>query len=99
MKIYITDTTITPARDVFFNSYPEAVRYLEGMSQRAFRQTRKEYMLLLESMGHGYDDSSSVNFVRSMAERFNIGMVRPDGFKFRCDISSEFVFNKEEYGS
>jgi hypothetical protein len=98
MKIYITDTTITPVKDVLFNDYNSATRYLEGMSQRAFGQTRKDYMLLLESMGHGYDDTSSVNFVRAMSERFNIGVVR-EGRKVKCDISAAIMFDKEEYGS
>jgi 7-cyano-7-deazaguanine synthase in queuosine biosynthesis len=98
MKIYITDTTLIPVRDVLFDSYPAAIQYLEGISQRAFGQTRRDYMLLLESVGHGYDDNNSVNFVRAMSERFDIGMVR-EGRKMRCDISSATVFDKEEYGS
>ena len=98
MQIYITDTTITPPKDVILGSYQAAIGYLESMSKRAFGQSRKDYMLLLESMGHGYDDTTSVNFVRAMAERFNIGIVR-DGRKFRCDISVAFAFNQEEYGS
>lgn len=98
MQIYITDTTVRPPRDVAFNDYTSAVRHLEGMSQRAFGQTRKDYMVLLESMGHGDDDFGSVNFVRAMSERFNVGVIR-EGRKMRCDITSAFVFNKPEYGS
>jgi len=98
MTIYITDTTMTPPKDILFGNYQAAVAYLEVLSKRAFGQSRKDYMVLLESMGHGYDDTSSVNFVRAMSERFNIGVVR-EGRKFRCDISAAFAFNKEEYGS
>jgi hypothetical protein len=98
MQIYITDTTKQPVKDVTFNDYPSAVRYLEGISQRAFGQTRKSYMILLESMGHGEDDQASVNFVRAMAERIEIGVIR-EGRKMRCDITSAFMFNKPEYGS
>lgn len=98
MKIYITDTTIKPAQDKLFDNYSNAVRYLEGVAQRAFGQSRRDYMLMLESMGHGSDDTSSVNFVRAMSERFNIGLIR-EGRKMRCDITSAFVFNKPEYGS
>lgn len=98
MQIYITDTTVQPPRDVVVGDYNAAVKYLEGMSQRAFGQTRKDYMLLLESVGHGDDDATSVNFVRAMAERFNIGVIR-EGRKMRCDITSAFMFNKPEYGS
>lgn len=98
MQIYITDTTVTPVQDKIFNDYISAVKHLEGMSQRAFGQTRKSYMLVLESMGHGNDDYNSINFVRAMAERFNVGVIR-DGRKMRCDITSAFMFNKPEYGS
>ena len=45
MTIYITDTTLKPAKDVFFNNYASAVKYLEGMSQRGLGQTRKDYMI------------------------------------------------------
>lgn len=98
MQIYITDTTMTPSRDTVFNTYSAAVKHLEGMSQRAFGQSRRQYMLLLESMGHGNDDTNSVNFVRAMAERFDIGVIR-EGRKIHCDITSAFMFNKPEYGS
>lgn len=98
MQIYITDTSIKPSKDVIFNDYNSAVKYLESMSIRALGQSRKNYMLLLESMGHGEDDRNSVNFVRAMAERFPIGVIR-EGQKMRCDIASAFIFNKPEYGS
>ena len=98
MQIYITDTTINPVKDVVFNTYMAAVKHLEGMVRRAFGQTRKDYMLLLESVGHGDDDGNSVNFVRAMAERFEMGVLR-SGRKMRCDVTSVFMFNKPEYGS
>lgn len=97
MQIYITDTTVRPVKDVVFNDYASAVKYLEGMSARA-GQPRKEFMILLESCGHGEDDRGSVTFVRAMAERYNIGVIR-EGRKMRCDITSAFAFNKPEYGS
>jgi hypothetical protein len=98
MTIYITDTTVRPPKDVTFNDFPSAVRHLEGMCQRGIGQSRKNHMLLLESVGHGEDDWGSVNFVRAMAERYEIGVIR-DGRKMRCDITSAFAFNKPEYGS
>lgn len=98
MQIYITDTTIPSIKNVTFNTYGDVVKYLEGMCQRSFGQSRKRYMLLLESMGHGEDDSNSVNFVRGMSERFNIGVIR-EGRTVKCDITSIFMFNKPEYGS
>ena len=97
MQIYITDTTVSPVRDVTFTDYSLAVRYLEGMSSRS-GQSRKDLMILLESCGHGDDDRGSVTFVRAMAERFNVGIIR-EGRKMRCDVTSAFAFNKPEYGS
>jgi hypothetical protein len=98
MQIYITDTTLKPVQDKVFTDYNLAVKYLEGISQRAFGQSRKDYMILLESCGHGDDDRGSVTFVRAMAERIEIGIIR-DGRKMRCDITAAFAFNKPEYGS
>lgn len=98
MQIFITDTTLRPAKDVIVNGYDQAVKYLETMSQRHFGRSRREQMLLLESIGHGEDDPRSVTFVRSMAEHFQIGVVR-EGRKIHCDITSAFLFNKSEYGS
>jgi len=102
MQFYVVDTTIIPAQEKRFNSYQEIVQYLEQMSIRAFGQTRKQRMVMLEEIGHGYDDINSVTFVRSMSEKFNIGILR-DGLnknqQFRCDISSVALFQKEEYGS
>lgn len=98
MTIYITDTTVKPYKDVTFNDYHSAVRYLEGMCQRSGQGTRRDHMILLESIGYGDDDPTSVTFVRSMAERFDIGIIR-EGRKMRCDITTAFAFNKPEYGS
>lgn len=98
MQIFITDTTIKPIQDKVFTDYFSAVKYLEGMSQRAYGQNRKERMILLESVGHGDDDPNAVNFVRSMSEQFSIGIIR-EGQKMRCDITAAFMFDRPEYGN
>jgi len=102
MIIFINDTTTNPHREARFKTFPEAVKYLEGMSQRAYRQTRKERMIMLEELGHGYDDRDSVNFVRAMASAFEMGVIRNDAGKLRqmkCDITSIDRFQNEEFGS
>ena len=102
MQYYVVDTTVNPAREQRFNSYSEIVRHLEGMCQRAFGEPRKARMVLLESLGHGYDDPDAVNFVRSMAQQFNMGVIRDGvtaGEQMRCDITSVKLFQSEEYGS
>ena len=98
MTLYVVDTTLTPTKDVTFNSYPQLVSYLDGMSQRAYGSNRKQRMIMLEEIGHGYDDPDGVTFVRSMAEAFNIGVVR-EGRKMRCDVPSMALYQKEEFGN
>lgn len=102
MQYYVVDTTLRPAQELRFGSYPQIVQHLEQMSMRAFGQTRKQRMVLLEELGNGYDDIQSVNFVRSMAEKFDIGVLR-DGLnrnqRMRCDITSVALFQKDEFGS
>lgn len=95
---YIVDTTVRPNKVVHVATYPEVVSHLEGMSVRAFKQTRRQRMILLEEVGHGEDDRQSVNFVRAMAEVFNMGIVR-EGNLMRCDITSSEFFKKEEFGN
>lgn len=98
MKYYVIDTTVRPSQTIKFDAYPELVRHLEGMSQRQYGQSRKERMIILEEVGHGYDDNQGVNFVRSMAEVFNMGVLREEGL-MRCDVTSVALYQKEEYGS
>lgn len=102
MQFYIVDTTLRPPQEKRFNSYSEIVSYLETLSTRAYQQTRKQRMLMLEELGHGYDDSQAVAFVRSMAEKFNMGVIRDGvtkGEKMRCDICNVALFQKDEFGS
>jgi hypothetical protein len=98
MIYYVIDRTLKPLRAWHFNSYPEIVKHLEGMCERIYGQTRKERMLILEELGHGADDRDSVVFVRSMAEGFDIGVVR-DGQRTRCDISTIPLYQREEFGN
>jgi hypothetical protein len=98
MIFYIVDTTVSPPRNLQFGSYPEAVNHLERMSERAYKQTRKQRMLMLEEIGHGYDDPNSVTFVRTMAEQFDMGVLR-EGRKTRCDISLIPLHQQDEFGS
>lgn len=98
MLYYVVDTTLKTPLVAKFSTYPELVIYLEGISQRAYGQSRKERMILLEEVGHGEDDRQGVNFVRSMAENFNMGVVR-EGQLVRCDVIAVALYQKEEYGN
>ena len=102
MKYYIVDTTIKPQTEKRFDTYPEVVNYLGTMSQRAYKQTRKERMIMLEEIGHGYDDPEGVTFVRSMAEYFEMGIIRNNAGvlnRMKCDIPSIALYQKEEFGN
>jgi hypothetical protein len=102
MTFYINDSTINPPTEKQFTTYNETVRYLESMSARAYKQTRKQRMIILEELGHGYDDSDGVNFVRSMAEAFEMGVIRNDAGiirRMKCDITSISKFQSEEFGN
>lgn len=98
MTYYVVDTTMTPPMEQRFQTYPEVVSYLEQMSKRAYGQSRKDRMILLESIGYGEDDRTAVTFVRSMAEQFNVGIIR-EGRRLRCDITTATLFRKEEFGN
>jgi len=102
MTIYIVDTTLRPPVEKRFPSYPQAVQYLESMSLRAFGQTRKQRMVLLEECGHGYDDTNSVTFVRSMADMFEMGVIRDDAGvsrRMKCDITNLQLWQRDEFGN
>ena len=98
MQYYVVDTTVRPEQIAKFDTYPLLLKRLEEMSVRAYRQTRRERMLMLEEVGHGDDDRQGVNFVRSMAEKFNIGISRQEGH-MRTDVTAVALYQKEEFGN
>ena len=102
MKYYVIDTTVVPNRDERFDTYAQVTRHLELMCLREYHQTRKERMTLLEECGHGYDDTNSVTFVRSMSEKFEMGIIRNDAGvnrRLKCDVTSVNMYQKEEFGN
>lgn len=94
---YVKDKSLNPPEERTFNSYQTLVRYLDVMCQRAFRQTKLQRTQLLEECGHGTDDHNSTLFVRSMQERFDIGVIR-DGRRIQCDVTTLVAYQKPEYG-
>jgi hypothetical protein len=97
MKLYVTDTTFNTPQVKQFDTYISLVKYLDDLSKRKFGQNRKQRMIVLEEIGHGYDDPQAVNFVRSMAESFDMGVIR-DNRLVRCDIPAVAFHQKEEFG-
>lgn len=98
MQIYIKDTTLNPIQYVTLNSYPELIQYLERLVHEVYGKYRSSFMEEMAALGYGYDDSSSVNFLRLMSDRYEMGIIR-DGVRIKCDVSATFVFNREEYGN
>jgi hypothetical protein len=101
MKYYIVDTTLSPAKERLFDSYPQVLGYLEQMVVREANQSRKQRMLMLEELGHGEDDIDGVNFTRHMSEKYNIGVIREAGGKsekMRCDVTTIAKFQQDEFG-
>lgn len=99
---YVIDKTLSPPREVRLQTYPQIVQYLEQMSVRAYKQNRKQRMIMLEEIGHGYDDRDAVTFVRSMAQDFEMGVIRNDAGvnrRMKCDITSVALYQKEEFGN
>ena len=94
-KYYIQDTTIN--KEVQFNTYNEVIKHLEGTCQRKFKQSRKDYMNDMQSLGHSEDGRDGTSFCRLMAEQFNIGVIREHG-KMRTDITTVERYNKPEFG-
>lgn len=101
MKYYITDTTLRPPQEKTFTTYSEVISYLEGMTIRESGRSRKQLMNELMELGYGFDDRNSVAFIRNMAERFSIGVIRDAGGvlrKTRCDITAIEQYQKDEFG-
>jgi hypothetical protein len=94
---YIIDKSLNPPEQREFNSYGNLVRYLDIVSQRAFKQTKQQRTQLLEECGHGTDDYNSTLFVRSMQEQFEIGVIRA-GRRTQCDVTTMVAYQKPEYG-
>jgi hypothetical protein len=102
MTFYVVDTTLNPPQTRQFEYYTQIVKYLEEMCQRTFGQSRKSRMLMLEEIGYGYDDTQGVSFVRSMAEKFNMGIYRNDAgnvHPMRCDIANVALYQNEDFGN
>ena len=98
MILYIVDTTLNPPQEKRLNNYPDLVNYLEQVSIRAYKQNRKERMIMLEEIGHPPDNNQAVSFVNSMAEKFDMGIIR-EGRRVRCDIPRIVLYQKDEYGN
>lgn len=96
MKYYIQDST-SGNKYVHFQTLSELVTYLEGVVQRAYKLSRKQYMQNLIDLGYGYDDPLGATFTRSLKGEFNIGVVK-NGNYVKTDVHESDAFSKSEFG-
>lgn len=80
-----------------FRTISEVISFLEKVVVHKTGKSRPEWMQYMFELGHGTDDSTGRNFVDSLQEHLEIGVVR-DKKPIRCNIFEATVFNKPEYG-
>jgi hypothetical protein len=103
-KYYIVDSTVKQNGKnpvVLFDTIPGAIKYLEGMCQRHFKQTRAQYMNNAESIGHSADEATGRAFYDQMEQYFNIGVIRKDSTPVKCNIfeADRFKRTKDVHGN
>ncbi len=81
----------------YLNTIPEVVAFLELVVKEKIKMNRAQWMQHNMDLGHGPDDKDGKNFVESMGELVEIGVVRGKRL-VRCNIFEATVFNKPEYG-
>lgn len=94
MKYYVKDPILS--RYVHFDGVPQAVSHLESMLVK-MGISRESYMQNLIDLGYGYDDPEGATFVRSLSEKYDIGVIR-DGKYVKTDIHNTVSFDKPEFG-
>lgn len=103
-KYYVVDSTKKQGNKnpvVLFENIDGVVKYLEGMCLRHFKQTRKEYMIMAESVGHSADESTGRAFYDQMEQYFNIGVIRGDSTPVKTNIfeAAAFLRGKDVHGN
>ena len=97
MKLFIEDTTVSPAIIKYFTDIKAVIKYLEDMIFRKFHQTRQEFMDYMAELGYSYNGNADPAFIWACREYFKMGIIR-EGKKVYCDIGHINEFNKNEYG-
>ena len=101
---YVVDTTIKQNGKnpvVLFESTDGVVKYLEGMCQRKFNMTRKQYMNEAESIGHSADEATGRAFYEQMEQYFNTGVIRNGKDPVRTNVfqADAFLRTKDVHGN
>lgn len=102
-KYYVVDTTVKSGGKnpvVISESTAGVVKQLEGMCQRQFGMTRKQYMDNSESLGFGPDERTGQCFYEQMEQYFNVGVIRSNSVPMKCNIfeAAQFEAGKAVHG-
>jgi hypothetical protein len=102
-KYYVVDATKKQGNKspvVLFDEINDVVKYLEGMCQRQFKQTRKVYMQHCEDLGFDTDEPTGRAFFDQMEQYFDVGVIRSDNHPVKCNIfvASKFQKSKDVHG-
>ena len=101
---YIVDTTVKKDNKnpvLLFESTGALVKHLEGMCQRRFGMSRKQYMIEAESIGHSADEATGRAFYEQMEQYFNMGVIRngKDPVKTNVFQADAFFKSKDVHGN
>jgi hypothetical protein len=99
---YIVDTTrVREGRSLIstYNHTRDLIAHLEDVAKRMSGKTRAEIMYDASDYGYGEDDVHGKTFYDYMSTNVEMGIVRADGRRVRCNIfQSEEYDNKTEFG-
>jgi len=103
-KYYVIDSTKKQGNKnpvVLFETTDGVIKYLEGMCERQFKQSRTDYMNNAESIGHSADERTGRAFYDLMEQYFNIGVIRNGNSPVKTNIfqAAEFLKGKDVHGN
>lgn len=103
-KYYIVDSTTKQNGKnpvMVFETIGGVIKHLEGMCQKKFNMTRKQYMNEAESIGHSADEATGRAFYEQMEQYFNIGVIRKDSTPVKTNIfeAAAFLRGKDVHGN
>jgi hypothetical protein len=77
---------------------PALIKYLEGMCERQFKMTRKDFMIDRSDF-IGYSENNDATFYDQMREHFKIGIIKNDRLVETDIIRANIYKNTTEYGN
>ena len=96
-KYYIVDTSKASGGKspvLLFDTPNGVIKYLEGVCQRRFGQSRTQFMQSVNELGFGADDTDGRTFFEQMEQYFQMGVIRGDSVPVKCNIFEAEKFSK-----